>query len=565
MEQLYQILSGSCHLDKRNQRKRKKPSIETPKEPEPKEQPKDENENKNKKVHSAEKQAQIHQEEITAYRRRLKIHCSSSTIDPFTSFDEITCPAWWKNSKAPNFFESIKRTMVHNLNEGKWSNPTPIQMQSIPILLQRNDILACAPTGSGKSGAFIVPALFLASAPSSVFYQNDVEEKAGSAKAREIRTLFLAPTRELASQLHRETQRIGENKAHSKYVLLEKSNLDHVTSAECGKHGIDVLITTPLRLVDTLQSHPNLLSAVRLVVLDEADRLLDASYEHTDSKTFLRQMDQILSHIPPTASRALFSATIGSQVQTLSESILRSRIDVFVNTSSGNVRGGANDDIAQQLLYVGREQGKLLAIRQLIQKGIKPPVLIFLESKERAIALYKELLYDQMKVDVIHSDKSPSSRQNTIQKFRSGETWILITTDLCSRGVDFKHVNLVINYDIPSNGIVYTHRIGRTGRAGRKGESITFYTEDDAGEDLRKIVNVMKLSGCDVPDWLFHTSKQKQNDKKVVHKKESGKKYTKRAPIYTTPKFDREQKKKKKEGEKKKKGKKKKKKVSLEK
>ena len=222
---------------------------------------------------------------------------------------------------------------------------------------------------------YIVPALFLASTPSAVFYQksNTKEEgkqkKPNNSKSKEIRTLFLAPTRELASQLHRETQRIGENKAHSKYILLEKTNVDHVTSGECGKHGIDVLITTPLRLVDALQSDPNLLSAVRLVVLDEADRLLDASYEKTDSKTFLRQMDQILSHIPPTASRALFSATIGSHVQSLSESILRSRIDVFVNTSSGNVRGGANDDITQQLLCVGREQGKLLAIRQLIQKG----------------------------------------------------------------------------------------------------------------------------------------------------------------------------------------------------
>merc|ERR1711862_283522 len=127
-----------------------------------------------------------------------------------------------------------------------------------------------------------------------------------------------------------------------------------------------------------------------------------------------------------------------------------------------------------------------------------------------------------------------------------------ITTDLCSRGVDFKHVNLVINYDIPSNGIVYTHRIGRTGRAGRKGGSITFYTEDDVGEDLRKIINVMKLSGCDVPDWLFHNSKRYlQRPKNKVHKKEfPNKKYTKRAPIYTTPKFDREQKIKNKENKK---------------
>jgi ATP-dependent RNA helicase DDX52/ROK1 len=196
--------------------------------------------------------------------------------------------------------------------------------------------------------------------------------------------------------------------------------------------------------------------------------------------------------------RALFSATIGPFVQELAASFLNNPVEVNI----GVVNAGATS-IDQRLVFVGREDGKLLAIRQLIQRGeLKPPVLLFLQNKERAKELFRELVYEGINIDVIHGDRSQQQREDVIRKFRLGETWVLICTDLMARGIDFKGVKMVINYDLPQSGVAYIHRIGRTGRAGRQGEAITLFTEKDI-PNMRSIANVMKLSGCKVPDWLL--------------------------------------------------------------
>ena len=196
--------------------------------------------------------------------------------------------------------------------------------------------------------------------------------------------------------------------------------------------------------------------------------------------------------------RALFSATIGPFVQELAASFLNNPVEVNI----GVVNAGATS-IDQRLVFVGREDGKLLAIRQLIQRGeLKPPVLLFLQNKERAKELFRELVYEGINIDVIHGDRSQQQREHVIRKFRLGETWVLICTDLMARGIDFKGVKMVINYDLPQSGVAYIHRIGRTGRAGRQGEAITLFTEKDI-PNMRSIANVMKLSGCKVPDWLL--------------------------------------------------------------
>merc|ERR1719412_1537739 len=139
----------------------------------------------------------------------------------------------------------------------------------------------------------------------------------------------------------------------------------------------------------------------------------------------------------------------------------------------------ATDTVDQQLLYCGSEHGKLVAFRDLVRQGIQPPVLVFVQTKERAQELFKELLYDGIHVDVIHSDRSQQQRENTVRAFRSGGIWVLICTELMGRGMDFKGVNLVINYDFPPSAVSYIHRIGRTGRAGRSGKAVTFFTEGD--------------------------------------------------------------------------------------
>lgn len=165
-------------------------------------------------------------------------------------------------------------------------------------------------------------------------------------------------------------------------------------------------------------------------------------------------------------------------------------------------KNSASQLIQQKLKFVGNEEGKLLALRQIFEESLKPPVLIFVQSKERAKELYKELAFDDIKVDSIHADLTQAQRESAVEKFREGKTWVLIATDMIARGMDFKGVNCVINYDFPESSAVYIHRIGRCGRAGRAGEAISLYTEDDVPL-LRNIANVMVASGCEVPSWIL--------------------------------------------------------------
>lgn len=490
--------------------------------------------------------------------------------------------------KADPVFSQIHHTILNNIENGRWMEPTPIQMQAIPSLIDLRDVMGCAPTGSGKTGAFVLPAIMLAKCPEEIYHRQDASlsntqsdsynnnKKSGKKEKRKqrndnnlqghVRTLLLAPSRELASQIHREVLRLTPNipnKFHA--ALLNKSNAGLATQNQLGgKSGLDCLISTPMRLVECIERGMRL-TGVRLVVLDEADRLLDASdgkketktafsdniddegdqednrqSGSSQSRTFLQQIDSILAHIPANATRALFSATLGPSVRHLSESILRSPIDITTGIQAGgnSAGGGASENIQQELKFVGREDGKLLAIRQLVAEGITPPVLIFLQSKERAQALFGELLYDGIRVDVLHAGKSPAHREASVAKFRRGDTWVLICTDLVARGVDFKAVNLVINYDLPLEGVTYVHRIGRTGRAGRQGRAITFFTESDF-ENLRTIANVMRLSGCEVPEWMLQLKRQSNSSHQKAQKRRG-------RDIDTTPVYDRKEKKRKK-------------------
>ena len=215
-------------------------------------------------------------------------------------------------------------------------------------------------------------------------------------------------------------------------------------------------------------------------------------------------------------------------------------IDVRTRTHAGagvnSAASGVASTIQQELKFVGREEGKLLAIRQLVAEGLTPPVLIFLQSKERAQALFGELLYDGIRVDVLHAGRSAAQREASVSKFRRGETWVLVCTDLVARGVDFKGVNLVINYDLPREGVTYVHRIGRTGRAGREGRAVTLFTEMDF-DNLRTIANVMRLSGCDVPGWMLTMKKGRGPGGKGRGR--TGAAPPRRGDIDTTPRGDR--------------------------
>eukprot|EP00981_Chlorochromonas_danica_P004395 scaffold879_cov170-Ochromonas_danica.AAC.10 len=475
--------------------------------------------------------------------------------------------------------KEIKAILLRNIEQSHWKEPTAIQMQAIPVQLLNRDILAAAPTGSGKTAAYLIPVLSklapivdmeanssvisaTQSKPSSNNNDDDDDEKDKKGKTSlsrgtGLKAIILAPTKELADQIDREVSRLKDGKK-IKVCNLRKPVVQQATKND-GKtffNKYDILIATPLRLVSVIRAGAIDLHHVRTIILDEADKLLELDTiqirknaaedrkqsskkkkrtrknQDEDSEgdeeeeeeeegdgdngrirsSFLAQVDEILAEIPSSndVQRVLFSATLGPFVLELAQGFLRNPIHVTIGTENA----GAST-VEQKLVFVGREDGKLLAIRQLIQEGLRPPVLIFVQSVPRAKELYKELIYDGINVEVMHAMKSSSQRDEVIRRFRIGEIWVLICTDLMARGIDFQTVQMVINYDLPLSAVSYIHRIGRTGRAGRTGKAVTFFTEQDIPR-LRPIANVVKLSGGVVPDWMLTIKSMSTRNKRKL-------------------------------------------------
>jgi ATP-dependent RNA helicase DDX52/ROK1 len=257
---------------------------------------------------------------------------------------------------------------------------------------------------------------------------------------------------------------------------------------------VDVLVATPLRLKSLIEKKRVSLSAVKYLVLDEADKLFEMG--------FVEQVDAAAAACDgPNVTRALFSATLPETVERLARSVMSAPMRLTVGE-----RNAASETVRQSLVFVGQERGKPLALRQLFSAGVKPPAIVFVQSKDRAKQLARELRGDGLRLGLIHAGMSDAKRQAQVDRFRAGDTWTLVATDLMARGMDFVGVGTVINYDFPGSSHAYVHRIGRSGRAGRPGAAVTLFTEEDAERgDLRAIAHVMKNSGCDVPDWMLAT------------------------------------------------------------
>lgn len=429
-------------------------------------------------------------EQAANQRKALRVRVSGEDVPlPIGSFEDLTTRF------------DLPKHLLRNLKRQNFDRPTAIQSESIPIMIHGRDIIACAPTGSGKTLAFGIPLVHTLKQHSS----------------QGIRCVIVSPTKELATQIYNEMVKLSKGRELAVCVLT-KSQAAKLKKDSLSKKKYDIVIATPLRLVSCIKEELVDLSHVEHLILDEADKLLEQG--------FVEQTDDILAACSNVKIRkALFSATMPSSVEELANSIMHSPIRVIVGHKEG-----ASQDVEQKVLYTGSEAGKLIAIRQMVHDGeIVPPVIIFVQSIDRAKALFHELLYDKLNVDVIHGERTQNQRDRVIERFRSGEIWVLICTDVLARGIDFRGVNLVINYDVPQSAQSYVHRIGRTGRAGRKGRAITFFTKDDS-DAIKNVVNVMKQSGSDVSEWMTKMKKLAKNEKKQLKKKP-----IERRKITTTP------------------------------
>ncbi|KAK0152671.1 putative ATP-dependent RNA helicase DDX52 [Merluccius polli] len=435
----------------------------------------------------------LHNEKVNRIRNQNRIYVHGTDIpDPVCTFEELQ-----KEYR-------LNPRVLQNLKEAGLSAPTAIQMQAVPLMMHEREILACAPTGSGKTLAFCLPLLAHLKQPAN----------------QGFRAVIISPTRELASQTHRELVRLSDGLGFRIHII-DKASLAAQKYGPQSSKKYDILVSTPNRLIYLLQEDPPGLdlSRVEWLVVDESDKLFEGG-----KRGFRDQLATLfLACSCPRVRRAFFSATCTADV----EQWCRLNLDNLVSVNVGQrcaghvfplchmltarlnpcfTRNTAVETVEQELLFVGTENGKLLAVRDLIKKGFMPPMLVFVQSIDRARELFHELVYEGINVDVIHAERTQQQRDNVMKSFRSGDIWVLICTALLARGIDFKGVNLVLNYDFPTSAVEYIHRIGRTGRAGHTGKAVTFFTENDKPL-LRSIANVIKQAGCPVPDYMMGLKK----------------------------------------------------------
>jgi ATP-dependent RNA helicase DDX52/ROK1 len=383
------------------------------------------------------------------------------------------------------------------IKKSNYKAPTAVQAQIIPLMMDRREIICSAPTGSGKTLAFLLP----------IIHQLKEPKRLGS-----FRALILAPTRELAKQIHREALWISDGsnlRIHHLKDLKEAAKKFNPESL----YKYDILVSTPSRLSSLLKTEPPAIRLNKLewLIIDECDRVFDMGLKDDLSIIYNRCLES------DQCCRAMFSATLENKLVEWAKVQMTNVVVVMVG---GKNRAALN--VQQSLLYVGNEDGKLIALRDIIHQGIEVPALIFVETKEKAKYLANELLYDDLNIDFIHSERDQKERDTIVSMFREGKIWFLVCTDLMGRGIDFKGVNVVINYDCPRKVVSYIHRVGRTGRAGRDGKAITFVADGDRAV-LPKIVSLMRKSGYEIPKAISslmttksnNKSKNKKSDRKI--------------------------------------------------
>ena len=389
------------------------------------------------------------------------------------------------------------KPLLSAIKELGYEHPTTVQKRAIPLVLAKSDIFATAQTGTGKTAAFALPILQKLRHP---LEHNDV------------RVIILSPTRELSIQIYEDILSYSTNMKVKAMILVGGKDLE--AQKRNLKDGVDIVIATPGRLLEHIESGLSL-NSVEIMVLDEADRMLDMG--------FTKDIRKIHPLLPKRHQTLLFSATFSEKVRKLSKLILTK--PAFIETAKKNT----TVDTINQIAYMVDTDRKAALLAYLIGSRNFPQVLVFTRTKASADELIVELQKDGLKCGIIHGDKTKANRLKTLTQFKEGQTRVLVATDIASRGLDIEHLPYVINYELPSIPEDYVHRVGRTGRAGRQGEAISLldiYEKYD-------IKDIERLIGQKIPQETVEgfepdpTIRRKDVDElklKAEHKRSSGKK-----------------------------------------
>jgi ATP-dependent RNA helicase RhlE len=364
----------------------------------------------------------------------------------------------------------LKPGLLKAVDSLGYIEPTPIQEQAIPVALTGHDILGCAQTGTGKTAAFILPALQLTDRRDAQGAQPvRAGQTAGNGKPP-ILTLVVTPTRELAGQI--EEVAIACARYTGQHVAAVYGGVGYDPQLKKLRRGVDLLVATPGRLLDLHHRGDVDLSQVQILVLDEADRMLDMG--------FWPDVRRIMNLLPARRQNMLFSATLSNDVMRIAGPVLDDPIRVEVAPAATTVEG------VTQAIYPVAETQKTDLLVRLLEEERLDRVLVFTRTKHRADRVCKHLERNRIKGAAIHSNRTQSQRQHALDGFKRGEYRVLVATDIVARGIDVDKISHVINYDLPTQAQDYVHRIGRTARAGASGTAISFLAAEQAGE-LREI------------------------------------------------------------------------------
>ncbi len=365
--------------------------------------------------------------------------------------------------------------VVKAVADSGYTKPTPIQTQAIPVVLMGRDILGCAQTGTGKTAGFTLPMIDILAA--------------GRAKARMPRSLILEPTRELAAQVAEAFKRYG--KYHKLTMALLIGGVSMSEQIDAINRGPDVLIATPGRLIDLFERGQLLLNDTRILVIDEADRMLDMG--------FIPDVEKIVSLVSRIRQTLFFSATMPPEIRRLADKFLINPREISVAPPAS-----VADTVTQGMIVVqhrdGRRPGggakeKRAALRVLIKKEKVKNALVFCNRKRDVAIVRKSLTRHGFSADELHGDMSQPARMEALAKFKNGDFTFMVCSDVAARGLDIANMSHVFNFDVPTHPEDYVHRIGRTGRAGKEGRALTIAVPED-GKYLEQII---KLTGEDIP------------------------------------------------------------------